>query len=116
MSPQEIANEFVKRYRSTNPFSKYELYAEHCVSIESPKNGHKTETIGLENIKIKGQNFYKQFDEVTKREVGNPVVNENSFSVNFSIHGTKNNKPLEINEVALYSIENGKITSEEFIY
>lgn len=116
MTHIEIANEFVKRYRSDNPFSKYELYDEDCISIENPKNGEKSIIKGLDEIKTKGAEFYKQFDTVTKREISDPVIIENGFNVNFKIEGVKNNQPFIITELAIYSVMNGKIITEEFIY
>ncbi len=96
---------------------KYSLYSKDSISIENPKNGIKTETKGINNIKIKGAEFYKQFSKVLKRQVSDPVITDDGFFVYFDIEGIDKNDSLKsIHEKAIYRVFNNQIVYEEFLY
>ncbi len=72
---------------------------------------------GLAAIRAKGEWWYNNH-EVHKGEVFGPYPNGDRFAVRFAFDIT--NKPsgkrMQMDEVGLFTVENGKITREEFFY
>ena len=119
MTTQEIA----KRYVTLCQEGKFgacldELYAKNAVSVEAapPPGGEKTAK-GLDAIKAKGKDWGESH-VVHKAEVSGPFPNENRFAVRFLFDVTDkpSGKRTTMDEVGLFTIENGKITREEFFY
>ena len=119
MTTQEIA----KRYVALCQQGKFdacldELYAKNALSVEAapPPGGEKTAK-GLDAIKAKGKDWQDNH-LVHKAEVSGPFPNENRFAVRFLFDVTDkpSGKRTTMDEVGLFTIENGKITREEFFY
>ncbi|HMF41418.1 MAG TPA: nuclear transport factor 2 family protein [Polyangia bacterium] len=119
MTTQEIA----KRYVTLCQQGKFdacleELYSKNAVSVEAapPPGGEKTAK-GLDAIKAKGKSWGESH-VVHKAEVSGPFPNENRFAVRFYFDVTEKptGKRTTMDEVGLFTIENGKITREEFFY
>ena len=119
MTTQEIA----QRYVTLCQQGKFdacleELYAKNAVSVEAaaPPGTDKTAK-GLEAIRAKGKDW-TQNHVVHRTEVTGPFPNENRFAVRFMFDVTDkpSGKRTKMDEVGLFTIENGKITKEEFFY
>ena len=119
MTTQEIGT----RYVSLCQEGKYEacldeLYAKDAVSVEAatPPGTDKTAS-GLDAIKAKGKGWGESHI-VHKQEVTGPFPNEDRFAVRFTydITDKPSGKRTTMDEVGLFTIENGKITREEFFY
>ena len=119
MTTQEIA----QRYVTLCQQGKFdacleELYAKNAGSVEAatPPGTDKTAK-GLEAIRAKGKDW-SQNHVVHSAEVSGPFPNENRFAVRFLFDVTDkpSGKRTTMDEVGLFTIENGKITKEEFFY
>ena len=119
MTTQEIG----KRYVALCQQGKYdacleELYSKNAVSVEAapPPGGDQTAK-GLDAIRTKGKDW-SESHVVHIAEVTGPFPNENRFAVRFVFDVTDkpSGKRMTMDEVGLFTIENGKITREEFFY
>jgi ketosteroid isomerase-like protein len=95
-----------------------ELFSESAVSVEAggPPGVDRTVS-GLAAIRAKGK-AWADDHEIHKMEVTGPYPNGDRFAVRFVFDVT--NKPskrrMSMDEIALLTVENGKITREEFFY
>ena len=119
MSTLDIANKLVdlcRQGKSEEALST--LYAENAVSVEAvAMAGGSQEAKGLAAIKAKGEWWFTNH-EIHSASVTGPWPHGNRFIVGFQFDVT--NKPsgrrMKMDEVGLYTIENGKIVREEFFY
>ena len=119
MSTLDIANKLVdlcRQGKSEEALST--LYAENAVSVEAvAMEGGSQEAKGLAAIKAKGE-WWLTNHEIHSASVTGPWPHGNRFIVGFQFDVT--NKPsgrrMKMDEVGLYTIENGKIVREEFFY
>ena len=119
MNTQEVADRYVKLCQQGKMEACLdELYAKNAVSVEAapPPGGEKTAK-GLDAIRAKGKTWGESHI-VHKAEVNGPFPNENRFAVRFVIEITDkpSGKRSTMDEVGLFTVENGKITREEFFY
>jgi hypothetical protein len=117
------AQEVGKKYVALVKEGKYEkcleeLFSNDAESIEAAASptGERI-TKGLAAIQAKGKTW-GEANTVHKQEIFGPYPNDNRFAVRFVYELT--NKPsgqrMTMDEVGLFSVENGKITREEFFY
>jgi len=96
-----------------------ELYADNVVSVEAmaPPTGGSAEANGIEAVRQKGD-WWRENHEIHSESVEGPYPHGDRFAVQFKFDVT--NKPsgrrMQMEEVALYTVENGKIVREEFFY
>ncbi len=88
-------------------------YGENIVSVE----GDGQTATGLDVIKGKAQWWNENF-EVHSAKVHGPFVGNSGFSVVFDMDVTEKakNQRMQMEEVAVYDVEDGKIVREEFYY
>ena len=119
MNTLEIANKLVALCREgKNAESLSTLYAADAVSIEAmAMPGTQQESKGLAAIHAKGE-WWVNNHEVHAATITGPWPNGNRFVVGFSYDVT--NKPsgrrMQMEEVGLYTVQDGKIVREEFFY
>ena len=119
MSTLDIANKLVDLCRQgKNEEALSTLYAEDAVSVEAvAMPGAPQEAKGLAAIRAKGEWWFTNH-EIHSASVTGPWPHGNRFIVGFQYDVT--NKPsgrrMKMDEVGLYTIENGKIVREEFFY
>lgn len=95
-----------------------ELYSNDAVSVEawSPPGVERIAS-GLAAIRAKGEAWGRDH-EIHSLQVSGPFPNEQRFAVHFRLDVT--NKPrgrrMAMEEVGVFTIENGKIVREEFFY
>ena len=96
-----------------------ELYSDDIVSIEAQGTDEMPARLeGIEAIRGKHQWWYEN-NEVHSSVATGPFVggHENRFAVLFDLDTTpKGGERMQMREVALYTVENGKIVEEEFWY
>ena len=119
MTTQEIAKRYVSLcQQGKNDACLDELYAKNAVSVEAamPPGMDRTAK-GLDAIRAKGKDW-QDSHIVHRAEVNGPFPNENRFAVRFTFDVTDkpSGKRTTMDEVGLFTIENGKITREEFFY
>ena len=119
MSTLDIANKLVDLCRQgKNEEALSTLYAGDAVSVEAvAMPGAPQEAKGLAAIRAKGEWWFTNH-EIHSASVTGPWPHGNRFIVGFQYDVT--NKPsgrrMKMDEVGLYTIENGKIVREEFFY
>ena len=118
MNTLEIANQLVEFCRQGKNQEAKVLYAEHAVSVEAfPPPGGQQETRGLAAIRAKGE-WWSSNHEIHSSHVAGPWPHGNRFIVGFQFDVT--NKPsgqrMKMEEMGLYTVENGKIVREEYFY
>jgi ketosteroid isomerase-like protein len=95
-----------------------ELFAKDAVSVEAgAPPGQDRTAKGVDAIRAKGK-WWTDNHTVHKAEVAGPYPHDNRFAVRFTYDVT--NKPsgkrFVMDEVGLFTVENGKIAVEEFFY
>lgn len=121
MSLKEIGERLVALVKEGNNLEAiYELYGKDIASIEAgePPEGGARVSKGIEAVEGKNK-WWTENHEVHAASVKGPYPHgEDRFCVIYSYDVT--NKPsgqrFEMEEVALYTITDGKIVQEEFFY
>ncbi len=118
MTTQEVANRLVSLCREGKHEQVVkELYAPNIVSIE-PEGAPNRIVEGLEAIIAKGEQFDSRIEKVNSSFISDPVVADNFFScsmlMNVNMKGVP--VPVDMNEVCLYTVNDGKIVQEQFFY
>jgi len=118
MTTQEVANRLVALCREGKHRQVVkELYAPDIVSVE-PEGVPNRMVQGLEAIAAKGEKFESMLEKVNTSVISDPIVAENFFScsmlMNVQIKGNPN--AIDMDEVCVYTVNNGKIVREEFFY
>jgi|SRR5450755_1062379 ketosteroid isomerase-like protein len=93
-----------------------ELFAKDAVSIEpSASMGFAKETKGLDGIIEKGKKWNDMVSETHSVEISDPVIAGNSFSLTMRMDVTTKDKGrMDMTELCVYRVKDGKIISEEF--
>ena len=119
MSTMEIGNKLVELCRQgKNLEALTTLFADDAISVEAmAMPGMQQEIKGLAAIKAKGE-WWVANHEVHSATVTGPWPHGDRFIVGFNYDVT--NKPsgnrMQMDEMALFTIRNGKIVREEFFY
>ncbi len=119
MNTMDIANRLVELCRQgKNAEAVKTLFSDTAVSVEAfaPPGGAQ-ETKGMQGILGKGE-WWVANHEVHSAAITGPWPHGNRFVVGFQYDIT--NKPsghrMKLDEVGLYTVENGKVVREEFFY
>ncbi len=121
MTTKEVAS----RYMELEKQGKWdqiqaELYSEDVVCIEpehAAAMGMPTITKGLEAIKAKGKAFNEGIAEMHGGYCTEPVVGGSFFSVAMGMDCTmKDGTRMNMEEIAVFGVKDGKIVSEQFFF
>lgn len=94
-----------------------ELYAENAVSIEPSSAQGLVSVEGLTAIKKKGQMFNQMVEEMHGGYSTEPVVAGNFFSVSMGMDvKMKGAERMNMDEIAVYEVKDGKIIKEHFFF
>lgn len=118
MTTQEIAARLVELCRQDQyEQAQRELYAANAKSIE-PAHSQGLQTVeGLDNIFKKGEDFQGMIEQVHSGYVSDPIVAGNYFTVGMGMDVTmKGMGRMNMDEVAVYHVQDGKIVSEQFFF
>ncbi len=121
MSVNEVGRELVDLCRQGRHKDALGLYAPHAVSVEAAGSDTMPATMkGVEAIRGKGE-WWTANHEVHKAQIKGPFPNGERFAVIFDYDFTPKTGPAagkrtKMEEVGLYTVENGKIVREEFFY
>ncbi len=117
MTTKEIANRLVSLCRE-NEFEKAqkELYANDAISIEQKATpDFDKETKGLKEIIDKGHKFTDHTETVYSTDVSEPIIAGNAFSTVLTMDiKMKGMDRMEMKEICVYEVEDGKIKKESF--
>lgn len=118
MTTQEVANRFSELAKENKwPEIQEELYADDAVSIEPPHAQGLQNAKGLDAIKKKGEDFNNMIEEMHDGYCSEPVVAGNHFSVGMGMNATmKGAGRMQMDEIAVYEVKDGKIVKEQFFF
>ena len=93
-----------------------ELFAKDAVSIEAHATpAFPKETKGLKAIKEKGEKWKAMVEKQNSVSVSEPLVAGNSIAMTMHMDVVmKDRGPVDMNELCVYHVKDGKIVSEEF--
>ncbi len=116
MTTQEVADKLVSLCREGKYDQAYGLYAQDAVSVEMAGVPNEV-TEGLDNI-LKGfEQWASNIEEAHGGTVGDPVVMGNHFVVPMTSDVTfKQGGRVNMEELSMYQVENGKIKKAQFFY
>jgi ketosteroid isomerase-like protein len=118
MTTEEIANQLVSLCREGKFEEVYtNLYSQDILSIE-PEGGTWGTVQGMEAIKKKGQEWHTMVEEFHSSEISDPIVAGDFFTCTMKTEISMKGIPERVNmdEVCVYKVENGKVVSEQFFY
>lgn len=117
MTTTEVANRLVALCRKQEwGTAQKELYAQDAVSIEPhAMPGFPLETKGLDGILEKGKRFVASVETMHSLTVSDPVIGGNSFACSMVLDVTmKGEGRMQMAELCVYQVKDGKIVSERF--
>ena len=118
MNTEEVANKLVELCRKGKFREAMEsLYAQDIVSVEAHEmENMPAEMRGLDQVRGK-TDWWEQNMEVHNAKIGGPFVARDKFVVQFDIDVTEktSKKRMQMSEVGIYTVKNGKISREEFL-
>ncbi len=117
MTTQEIANRLVQLCQKGDfEAAQKELFADDAVSIEPHSTpAFEKETKGLKAIKEKGEKWNSMVEKVNNMEVSEPIVASNSFACTMRMDVVmKDQGAMDMTELCVYTVKDGKIASEQF--
>jgi hypothetical protein len=94
-----------------------EFFAENVKSIDPHNSPYFENAEGKANVRKKGEAFVKKIQEVHKTSTTQPIIGGNHFAVGREMDITVQGfGRIQINQVMLYEVKDGKIISEQFFY
>lgn len=117
MKTEEIAHRLVALCREAKwETAQKELFSADAVSIEPYATpGFEKETRGLSAIIEKGHRFGAMVEEMHSLTVSDPLVAESAFACTMQIDMTmKGQGRMNMSELCVYDVKDGKIVSEQF--
>jgi ketosteroid isomerase-like protein len=117
MSVKDIADDLVSLCKAGKFAEAGEKYwADDVISVEAMP-GDMAEIHGKEAVRAKGE-WWAGAHEVHSFEVEGPYVNGDEFVVRFKMDLTQKESGarMSMDEVGLYTVEDGKIIEERFFY
>ena len=118
MNTEEVAGKVVELCRKQAWKEALDtLYDKNIVSVEARSmGGEPPEKRGLDQVREK-TDWWLQNMQVHSAKVGGPFVAHDRFVVQYDIDVTDKNskKRMQISEVGVYTVKDGKIVREEFL-
>ncbi len=117
MTTQQVANRLVELCRMGQILeAQEELYADDVTSIESAQSP-VSPAIGKEAVVTKGKHFAASIEERHGGSFGDPIFCGHYFSIACTLDATfKERGRMQIEEICVYGVKDGKIISEQFFY
>ena len=118
MTTQEVADKFYELAQA-NEMDKIQddLYSDDAESVEPPSSPMYKDVKGKAAIKEKGAQFQSMIEEMYGGWTSKPVVGGNFFSVGMGMDvKMKGMDRMNMDEVCVYQVKDGKIVKEEFFY
>lgn len=120
MTTAELASEFVALCRQRRFLDAVDqFYADDMVSVEAMDyQGMGREMLGKEGIRSKNHLWLDVDNDVHSFSVTGPFVSPERFAVKYEFDWTRKNsgERVFLDEMAVYTVTNGKISREEFLY
>ena len=117
MTTQEIANRLVELCRKGDfEAAQADLFSEDAMSIEPfATPAFEKETKGMKAIKEKGEKWNSMVQEMHGVTVSDPLVASDSFACTMRMDVTmKERGKMDMTELCVYQVKDGKIVAEQF--
>lgn len=117
MTTTEIANRLAELCKQGDfETAQNELFADDAVSIEAHATpAFEKETKGLDAIRKKGEKWNEMVEKTNSIKISQPLIGENSFAITMAMDVTmKDGQNMNMTELCVYNVSNGKIASEQF--
>ena len=117
MTTAEVAETLVSLCREGSHMEVIQdLYGDDIVSREMPGNPNEI-TSGIKAVFAKSENWFENLAEMHSGTVSDPVVAGNHFTTKMSMDASfKDGSRVQMDEIAVYEVKDGKIVSEQFFY
>lgn len=117
-STAEIAARFNELAKQEKWFAiQEEFFSDDVKSIDPPHSPWFGYAEGKTNVRQKGETFVKGIVELHGASTSEPMVAENHFVVQRSIDITTSAfGRVQLNQLMMYEVKDGKIISEQFFY
>lgn len=118
MTTKEVANRLSELFKENKWMeAQSELFSQDAKSIEPPHSQGMKSVEGLDNIKKKGEMFNSMVEEMHGGWVGEPIVAGNHIAVAMGMDCTmKGTGRMNMEEICVYEVKDGKIVSEQFFF
>jgi hypothetical protein len=118
LTPQEVATRFNELAQQEKWFDiQDEFFADNVKSIDPPGSPYFGYAEGKSSVRKKGEDFVKRIEAVHKLYTSEPLVSGNHFAVgrekDITVQGLGR---IQISQIMLYEVKDGKIVSEQFFY
>lgn len=117
MTTQQIGERLVELCRKGDfEAAQKDLFSEDAISIEPYATpAFAKETKGLQAIKEKGEKWNSMVQEMHGITVSDPMIASNSFACTMRMDVTmKERGHMDMTELCVYEVKDGKIVSEQF--
>jgi len=117
MTTQEVANRFYELAQH-GQFEQIltELFSQDARSVE-PEGGPFQNVQGLDAIIEKGKKFNEMVEEMHGGFTNEPIVAGNFFACTMGMDVTMKGQPrMNMDEIAVYEVKDGKIILEQFFF
>jgi SnoaL-like protein len=118
LTTPEIAARFNKLAQQEKWFEiQDELFADNVRSIDPPNSPYLGYAEGKSPVRKKGEDFVQRIEALHGAHTGEPIVNGNHFAVTRSVDITvQGHGRIQIDQIMLYEVRDGRIVSEQFFY
>ena len=118
MTTLEIAARFNELAREEKWFEiQDEFFADNVRSIDPPGSPYFGYAEGKDAVRKKGQDFVSRITAFHGASTSEPVVAGNHFAVGREMDITvAGHGRIQVNEIMVYEVKEGRIVSEQFIY
>jgi hypothetical protein len=115
---QQVATRFNELAQQEKWFEiQDELFADNVKSIDPPGSPYFEYAEGKASVRKKGVDWVKRIEAAHRRHTTEPVVCGNYFSVGREVDITvRGLGRIQINEIMLYEVKDGRIVLEQFFY
>jgi hypothetical protein len=118
LTTQEVASRFNELAKEEKWFEiQDEFFAENVRSIDPPNSPYFGYAEGKDPVRKKGEDFVKKIEAVHRAYTTEPVVGGNHFAVGREVDITvRGLGRIQMNQIMLYEVNDGKIVLEQFFY
>lgn len=118
MTTRQIADRLVSLLREGNFNAVYdELFHPTEVVHDEPQSPHFAHVVGVEAIKAKDEQMQAGIDEFLGMSVGEPAVGRDYFAIPYQMKlKLRDGNLLDLDEIIVYQVRDGKIILEKFFY
>ena len=114
MSIEQLANDFTKAVAEEREADYQAMWADDIVSLE-PGDGEMSRCEGRDALMQKHA-WWNGNTEVHSLNTAGPYVYEDQFAVRYDMDVTMGGERSQMSEVGLYTVKDGKIAEERFLY